>query len=114
MTVRARPRATVTYAVATYSPARDRPSSCPNRTRTADTITDRRSARSVDRRRRGAMTPSLRLVAERFERLRAQGGRIFDRDENFRGLCDEYEACIGTVTRLQSCASSSEGMRNEY
>jgi hypothetical protein len=60
------------------------------------------------------MTPSLRLVSERFEHLRDDAVRMFERNENFRDLCDEYEACVGTVARLQSSASSSEDLRNEY
>jgi hypothetical protein len=60
------------------------------------------------------MHPSLRLVSERFAHLRDRAVRVFEHDENFRDLCDEYEACTGTVTRLQSSGSASPGMRDEY
>src|SRR5262249_29828553 len=69
---------------------------------------------SIDWRRRRAMCPSLRLVSERFEHLRDHAVRMFERDENFRDLCDEYEACSGTVARLESSGLSSDNLRNEY
>jgi hypothetical protein len=60
------------------------------------------------------MHPSMRLVAERFQGARDRAQRLFELDENFRDLCDEYLECTGTVARLESGAGSSGGMRNEY
>jgi hypothetical protein len=57
---------------------------------------------------------SLLVVNERFQRVREQTALLFERDENFRDLCDDYEACAKTVARLESCRSTSEGMRSEY
>ena len=60
------------------------------------------------------MLSSLKLVSERFEHLRDHAVRMFELDENFRDLCDEYEACSGTVARLESSGVSSDNLRNEY
>ena len=60
------------------------------------------------------MHPSLRLVSERFAQISDRAAQVFERDENFRDLCEEYEACTGTVARLESCGLGSEGLRNEY
>jgi hypothetical protein len=60
------------------------------------------------------MHPSLRLVRDRFRLVRDRATRLFERDVDFRDLCDEYEACVATMTRLQSDGPSSEGMRKEY
>lgn len=60
------------------------------------------------------MHPSLRFVNERFLLVRERAERLFERDENFRDLCEEYEACAQTVARLESGGPSSEGLRNEY
>jgi hypothetical protein len=60
------------------------------------------------------MHPSLESVCERFEYVRDRAARLFARDENFRDLCDDDEACVRTVARLESKSSSSEGVRNEY
>lgn len=61
-----------------------------------------------------AMYSSLRLVNERFHQVREELTRLFDRDADFRDLCEEYKACTEVMTRLQSGGPSSVGMRNEY
>jgi len=61
-----------------------------------------------------AMHPSLRLVAERFTHLRDHATRLFEEDENFRELCEDYEACASTVARLESSGVPSDALRNEY
>ena len=53
---------------------------------------------------------SLRLVEERLPQVRDGVARLFERDENFRDLCDEYEACVKTLARL----GSDDAMRKEY
>jgi len=60
------------------------------------------------------MQSSLRLVSERFSNVRAQAALLFECDESFRDLCEDYEACDRAVARLQTAAPSSEGLRNEY
>lgn len=59
------------------------------------------------------MDPSLKLVSDRFEQVRGRAVRLFESDDNFRDLCEDYEACAKTLARLESCPSSGE-MRNEY
>ena len=60
------------------------------------------------------MNSSLRLVNERFHQVREELTRLFDRDADFRDLCEEYEACTQMMTRLESSGPSSVAMRNEY
>jgi len=60
------------------------------------------------------MNTSLRLVSERFARVRDQATRMFDRDLDFRDLCDEYEACAETLARLAMRGPAWEAMRREY
>ena len=57
---------------------------------------------------------SLRIVSERFQQVREQTALLFERDENFRDLCEDYEVCTRTVTRLETCSLSSEAVRMEY
>jgi hypothetical protein len=60
------------------------------------------------------MQPSLSVVTGRFPNVRDQAARLFDDDDDFRELCEEYRACSETVCRLEGGGSSSEAMRNEY
>ena len=60
------------------------------------------------------MDPSLRLVVERFRNVGGDAVGLFERDDNFRDLCEDYEACARTVGRLESEGPSTEGLRNEY
>jgi hypothetical protein len=39
------------------------------------------------------MTSSLQLVSEQFPNLRERVACLFERDETFRELCEDYEAC---------------------
>jgi hypothetical protein len=57
---------------------------------------------------------SLRAVTGRFPQLRERTECLFETDENFRDLCDEYETCSKTVARLTASAPASERMRDEY
>jgi hypothetical protein len=57
---------------------------------------------------------SLRLVSERFPQVQEHAVRLFERDETFRDLCEDYDACAKTVARFESCNPSSQRMRNEY
>ena len=60
------------------------------------------------------MDPRLKLVSERFGQVREPAARLFERDEDFRELCEEYAMCAQAVTRLDSGSASSEELRNEY
>ena len=56
------------------------------------------------------MTRSLQLVSEQFPHLRDRVACLFERDELFRELCEDYETCAGALARQPA----SEGLRREY
>ena len=56
------------------------------------------------------MTPSLQLVSEQFPHLRERVACLFERDEIFRELCEDYETCAQALSRQES----NEGLRHEY
>jgi hypothetical protein len=56
------------------------------------------------------MTPSLQLVSEQFPRLRERIACLFERDEVFRELCDDYEACARALSRQ----GANDDLRREY
>ena len=58
--------------------------------------------------------PSLTIVSERFGPLRDRAVRAFERDPDFRDLCDEYEACAKTLAGHEESPRSSEAIRREY
>jgi hypothetical protein len=58
--------------------------------------------------------PSLTLVGERFAPLRDRAVRAFERDLDFRDLCDEYEACVKTLASHEGSQRSWEALRREY
>jgi hypothetical protein len=60
------------------------------------------------------MNSALRLVGERLPRVREQVLRLFERDEVFRELCDEYQVCSETAARMESAAGASLALRDEY
>jgi hypothetical protein len=60
------------------------------------------------------MHPSLGLVIERFPYVEDRAMRLFERDETFRELCEDYQACAATVERLEASPHSSREIRNEY
>jgi hypothetical protein len=53
-------------------------------------------------------------VNERFQQVREQTAVLFERDESFRDLCEDYEVCAKTVARLESCRVTAQGIRSEY
>ena len=60
------------------------------------------------------MHPSLRVVTVRMPHIQGQAVRLFERDEEFRELCEEYLCCRETVTRIESSTGASTAMRHEY
>lgn len=56
------------------------------------------------------MTPSLQLVTEHFPHLRERVACLFERDETFRELCEDYEACTCALSRRES----SDDLKREY
>ena len=60
------------------------------------------------------MHPALRLVSERLPLVRDKAAQLFERDPEFRDLCDEYQMCNDTAARMGSAAEPGEAFRNEY
>lgn len=56
------------------------------------------------------MPSSLQLVSEQFPHLRERVACLFERDETFRELCEDYEACSYALGRQEA----SEALRREY
>ena len=56
------------------------------------------------------MTPSLQLVSEQFPHLRERVACLFESDEVFRELCDDYEACAEALVRQET----NEDLKREY
>ncbi len=52
----------------------------------------------------------LTLVIEHFPDLRTEVAGLFERDELFRELCEDYEACSVALAGQQS----NEALRREY
>ncbi|HUL78657.1 MAG TPA: hypothetical protein VL691_15445 [Vicinamibacteria bacterium] len=56
------------------------------------------------------MTPSLQRVSEQFPHLRERVACLFERDDIFRELCDDYEACAQALSHQER----NEDLRREY
>ena len=56
------------------------------------------------------MTPSLQRVSDQFPHLRERVACLFERDEIFRELCEDYEVCAQALARQES----NEDLRREY
>jgi hypothetical protein len=56
----------------------------------------------------------MKLVLERFPNVQSQATHLFERDEGFRELCEEYEACTTAADRLEASAPRQEQLRREY
>jgi hypothetical protein len=57
---------------------------------------------------------SLKLLNDRLPHVCERVARLFERDEDFRELCNEYEACARTEARFEADGQSSEALRAEY
>ena len=56
----------------------------------------------------------MKLLSERFPHVQTEAQRLFERNEGFRDLCEEYEACTSAVARLESSRPETDPMRLEY
>lgn len=54
-----------------------------------------------------------RLLAERFPHIQRVALRLLERDETFRELIEEYEACTEAAERLEQ-GQADDAMRKEY
>jgi hypothetical protein len=61
------------------------------------------------------MHPALRLVNDRLPQVGDQAGRLFDNDDVFRELCDEYQMCSEVAVQMEEEASGPRrALRMEY
>lgn len=60
------------------------------------------------------MEASLAAVAQRFPIVQDQASRLFQRDETFREICEEYQACADTLSRLGAASPPTDPIRQEY
>ena len=58
------------------------------------------------------MHPALKVVCARLTGIRDDAEWLFARDDAFRELCEEYEACTAATDRLAT--GGQESLRNEY
>ncbi len=56
------------------------------------------------------MPSSLQLVSEQFPHLRERVACLFERNEIFRELCEDYETCADALARQPA----SGALRHEY
>ena len=56
----------------------------------------------------------MRLVIERFPNVQEDAQQLFARDEAFRELCEEYEACSQAAERLETSRLDQDPLRREY
>ena len=56
------------------------------------------------------MTLSLQRVSEQFPHLRERVACLFEHDEVFRELCDDYETCAQALSQHER----NEDLRREY
>ena len=60
------------------------------------------------------MHSALRLVSERLPHLRELAAKLFERDEVFREMCDEYQLCHKTQAQMSGAAKKAGAVREEY
>jgi dsDNA-specific endonuclease/ATPase MutS2 len=61
------------------------------------------------------MHPALKLVSERLPNVRDEAARLFENDEVFRELCDEYQMCSEVAVQMEEEASEPRrALRLEY
>ena len=58
------------------------------------------------------MHSALKLVSERLPQLRELAAVLFERDEAFREMCDEYQLCH--EAQVSGAASRAKAVREEY
>jgi hypothetical protein len=56
----------------------------------------------------------MQLLSERFPHVQAEAQQLFERNEEFRDLCEEYEACAEAFKRLEATRPADDPMRLEY
>ena len=60
------------------------------------------------------MHSALKFVTERLPHVEERAALLYESDEDFRELCDEYGVCSETAMRMESDPRSNAALRNEY
>jgi len=60
------------------------------------------------------MSSPLAAVVGRFPSARARAEELYQRDEAFRDVCDEYEVCLEAEVRLTGRDPRTVALRYEY
>jgi hypothetical protein len=58
--------------------------------------------------------PALSTVREHFPDHEKLLTRLFDEDDEFRGLCDDYRDCLAYLARTRAPSATSESLRKEF
>jgi hypothetical protein len=60
------------------------------------------------------MHPALNLLTERLSCVHEQVERLFEQDEPFRDLCEEYLVCSTTLARIRRAGRTGDALEMEY
>ncbi len=60
------------------------------------------------------MHPALKLVIERFSSVRDEAELLFEQDDAFRELSEEYQVCCEAAVRLERAGPTSVALLREY
>jgi hypothetical protein len=60
------------------------------------------------------MSQPEKLVADQFPHLRDQVVSLYARDDIFQELCEDYQACVGAISRLEAPDVGNEALHSEY
>jgi len=60
------------------------------------------------------MNPALRLVSDRLPQVQESARELYERDEVFREMCDEYQLCHETQARMVGAVGRAAAVREEY
>jgi hypothetical protein len=61
----------------------------------------------------GAAQASMKLLLERFPHVQALALKRCEREDSFRELCEEYQACSQVLARLEK-PDAEASLRSEY
>jgi hypothetical protein len=60
------------------------------------------------------MSPALSLLIKRLCSVEEQIKQVYEEDEVFRDLCEDYLACTLTVDRMHATGKAGDAIRTEY
>jgi hypothetical protein len=60
------------------------------------------------------MHPALKMVLERLSCVREEAELLFERDDAFRELSEEYRVCCEAASRLEGAEEKNKGLQREY